>query len=235
MVDPKEHWAQKADELKKAGKFEEAVEILTKVNEIEKESKAEDFWYKKAIHSCELGEYEQAINEIQKDLEVNQNYDSFFLMGKILYDLKKYEESLEYYNKASEERNTQHLRNTQKIDQMKNVHRFEDAVKYSDKVYQEKNLDYDYWQHKAMTLFKLKKFNESASSLKIALETNQNNSKILYELAKAELHAGNKQNALDILEDVCNMNHDHRDKLRVDRDFEELSDEKQFRKIIGLV
>ena len=235
MVDPKEHWAQKAEELKKDGKFEEAVEILTKVTEIEKEAKAEDFWYKKAIHSCELGEYEQAENELQKDLEVNQNYNSLFLMGKIMYGLKKYEESLEYYNKASEERNKQRLRNTQKIDQMKNVNRFEDAVKYSDKVHQEKNLDHDYWQHKAMTLFKLKKFNESASSLKIALETKQNNSKILYELAKAELHAGKKQYALDILEDVCNMNHDNRDKLRVDTDFDELSNEKQFRKIIGLI
>jgi hypothetical protein len=28
MVDPKEHWARKAEDLKKAGKFEEAIGIL---------------------------------------------------------------------------------------------------------------------------------------------------------------------------------------------------------------
>lgn len=234
MVDPKEHWAQKADELKKSGKFEEAVEILSKVEEIKKEERDEDFWYKKAIHSCELGEYEQAITELDKELEINRDYDAFFLKGKILYELKKFEESLECYNKASEERNRQHLRHTQKIEKMKEIQKFEEAVKYSDKVYHEKDLDHDYWHHKGMTLFSLKKFNEASSSFKIALETNQHNSKTLYELAKSELHAGNKQNALDILEDVCNMNPDHKQKLRVDNDFTQLVNEKQFRIILGL-
>ena len=136
MVDPKEHWATKAEELKKDRRFEEAVGILDKVQEIKKEERADNFWYKKAIHSCDLGEYEQAVEEVRKDLETNQkSFESFFLMGKILYELKKFEESLEYFNKASEERNMQHLKNTQKIDQMKNVHKFEEAVKYSDKVY----------------------------------------------------------------------------------------------------
>jgi len=137
MVDPKEHWATKAEELKKAGKFEEVVGLLDKVQEIEKEEKDDNFWYKKAIQYCDLGEYEQAIDALGKDLEINQkSYETFFLLGKILYELKKYEESLECLNKASEEHNRQHLRNSQKIDQMKNVHKFEEAVKYSDKVYQ---------------------------------------------------------------------------------------------------
>ncbi len=83
MVDPKEHWARKADELKKAGKFEEAVGILDKVQEIEKEEKDDNFWYKKANHSCELGEYDQALDELKKDLEINQkSYETFFLIGK---------------------------------------------------------------------------------------------------------------------------------------------------------
>ena len=37
MVEPKELWTSKADELKKAGKFEEAIKFLDKVQELEKE------------------------------------------------------------------------------------------------------------------------------------------------------------------------------------------------------
>jgi tetratricopeptide (TPR) repeat protein len=235
MVDPKEHWARKAEELKKAGKFEEAVGILDKVQEIEKEEKDDNFWYKKAIHSCELGEYDQALDELKKDLEINQkSYETFFLIGKVLYELKKYEESLEFYNKASEEQNRQHMQNTQKIVQMKNVRKFEEAVKYSDKVYQEKALDDTYWHHKGMALFSLKKFNEASSSFKIALETSPDNPKILYELAKSELCAGNNEESFKILEKVCVLNPNNKEKLRVDKYFEHVSEEKQFRIITGL-
>jgi len=236
MVDPKEHWETKAQELKKDRKFEEAVGILDKVQELEKEEKADDFWYKKAIHYCEIGEYEQGIDALYKDLEINQkSYETFFLLGKILYELKKYEEALEFYNKSSEERNRQHMKNTQKIDQMKNVNKFEEAVKYSDKVYQEKTLDDDYWHHKGMALFSLKKFNEASSSFKIALEVSQDNPKILYELAKSELCAGNNEESFKILEKACRIDPNNKEKLRVDKYFDQVSEEKQFRIIKGLL
>jgi len=45
MVDAKEHWAKKADELRKEGRFEEVVGILNKVRKIEKEERADDFSY----------------------------------------------------------------------------------------------------------------------------------------------------------------------------------------------
>ncbi len=236
MTDPKEYWATKAEELKKAGKFEEAVGILDKVQEIEKEEKADDFWYRKAIQYCDLGEYEKAIDALDKDLEINKkSYETFFLLGKILYEIKKYEESLEYLNRASEERNMQHLRNTQKIDQMKNVHKFEEAIKYSDKVYQEKVLDHTYWHQKGVVLFHLKKFNEASSSFKIALETSQDNPKILYGLAKSELSAGNKEESLEILEKACFLDPNNKEKLRNDKHFDQISQDKQFRIIIGLL
>ena len=234
MVDPKEHWTTKAEELKKQGKFEEAVEILTKVQEIEKEEKSDDYWYKKAIHSCELGEYEQAIEELKKDTEINKsNFENLFLLGRIYCELKKFEESLEFYNKASEERNSQHLRNTHKIDVMKNINKYEEAVKYSDKIVAETDLDYKYWYHKGITLLKLKKYDEASSCFKISLETNQDNPLILYQFAKAELMKGNNKQALQILEKTSEIDPSIKDKLRNDEIFDSVYNEKQFRRIIG--
>ena len=235
MTEPKEHWALKAEELKKAGKFEEAIKMLDKVNEVEREEKDSDYWYKKAIHYCEIGEYGPAKIALEKDLANKQSYDSFFLMGKILYKLKNYEESLECFNKASEEYNRQHLRHTQKIDQMKNVNKFEEAVKYSDLVYQEKEIDHEFWFHKGMTLNKLKKFNDASLCFENILEKKPDNPKILYELAKSELWAGNQQKSLEILERACKLDSHVKEKLRIDKDFESISEERQFQIMLGLL
>ena len=236
MTDPKEHWALKADEFKKAGKFEEAIKMLDKVNEVEREEKDFDHWYKKAIHFCEIGEYVPAKNALEKDLETKQkSYDSFFLMGKILYKLKNYEESLECFNKASEEYNRRHMRHTHKIDQMKKVNKFEEAVKYSDLVYQEKEIDQDFWFQKGMTLNKLKKYNEASLCFENILEKKQNNPKILYELAKSELWSGDRQKSLEILEKACKLDSHLKEKLRIDKDFEQLSEEKKFQIMLGLL
>jgi tetratricopeptide (TPR) repeat protein len=236
MVEPKEYWTRKAEEFKKAGKFEEAIKMLDKVQELKREEKEDDFWYKKAIHYCEVGEYEQAKDALDKDLDKNQkSYDSFFLLGKIFYKLKRYEESLECYNKASEEYSRKHLRNRNKIQQMKNVHKFEEAVKYSDLVYQQKEIDQEYWYQKGMVLFKLEKFNEASSCFETILETNPNNPKILYELAKSELFAGSKQKALEVLEESCTLDPQIKDKLRIDIDFRQISEEKEFQTITGLL
>lgn len=236
MVDPKEHWMIQAERLKKDGKFEEAIKILDKIQEIKKEEKDDDFWYKKGIHLCEIGEYEQAKISLEKDLEINnKSYKTFFLYGKVLHQLKNYEEALEFYNKASEELNSMNLKNSNKIDKMKDVHKFEEAVKYSDLVYQQNQLDSLYWYHRGLALFKLKKFGESSSCFENALEKDQNNPTFLYELAKSELWADNIQKSLKILEKTCSLDPLVREKLKIDKDFEVLTGEKQFRVIVDML
>jgi tetratricopeptide (TPR) repeat protein len=236
MAEPKDHWAQKAEEFKKEGKFEEAIKVLDKVVGIKKQEKDVNFWNKKAIHYCDIGEFEQAKKSLEKDLEVNQkSYDSFFLMGKILYKLNKYEESLEYFNKASEEYNRQHMRNSNKIDQMKNARKFEEAVKYSDLIYQEKEIDTEFWYQKGMVLTKLKKFKDASSCFETILEKEPENPKFLYEWAKSELGARNKQKSLEILRKACLIDSQVKEKLRIDKDFDPISEEKQFQIMIGLL
>ena len=234
MVDPKAHWASKAEELKGARKFEEAVKILDKVQKIEREEKDDDFWYKKSIHFCDIGEYRQAKDALEKDLERNQkSYNSYFLMGKILYSLNEFEESLECLNKASEEHDRLHLRNTHKVSQMKNVNKFEEAVKYSDLVYQEKTLGKDFWFQKGTVLFKLKKFEGASSCFKTALGKGQKDTEILYALAKSELWSGNKKSSFEILEKICNQQPLLKEKLRTDKDFGQVTQDKRFQSIVG--
>ena len=239
MVDTKEHWEIKAKKLRQEGKFEEAIEFFDKIKGLKGEEKVgvwKNFWYEKAIHCCERGEYEQAKSDLYKDLEIHQkNHETWILLGKILFELKEYEESLECFNKASEEQYSLRLRHTQKIDQMKSVNKFEEAVKYSDLIRQEKILDHTYWHYRGMTLFKLKKFIDASSCFERALETNQDNPRILYVLAKSELGAGNKEKFFEILEKTCLNEPTNKEKLRIDRDFDQISKNKRFRVIAGLL
>ena len=175
MVEPKEYWEKKVQELKNSGEFEEAIKILDKIAKIEKEETGEEFWYNKAKHYFEIKEYGQAKDAINKDFERGRkNFERFFLLGKIMYQLKNYEESLECYNKASEEHSSKFMKQKLKIEQMKNVRKFEDAVKYSDAVLQIKQLDADYWHHKGKTLLKLGKIDEGTSCLEKSLELTKN-------------------------------------------------------------
>ena len=132
---------------------------------------------------------------------------------------------MECYNKAIEEQDSLQVRNTHKSDQINKVHKFEEAVKYSDMVYQEKQIDNVYWRHKGMTLFKLKKFDEASSCFERVLKSDENNEKTLYELAKSELFLGKIQKSLKILEKICVINPSIREKLRIDKDFDHLADE----------
>jgi tetratricopeptide (TPR) repeat protein len=229
-VEPKEHWKSKAEELKKVRKFEEAVKIMNKVKEIERSDTSEDYWYEKANNLYEIGEYEQAKDALFKDLEVHQkSYNTFFLLGKILYELKIYEDSLEYLNKASEEHDSKILKNIQKIDQMKTVSKFEEAVMYSDKVKQDHPLDSRYWFQRGLVLFQLGKFSDAVSCFNSSLENPFDLNKIQYQLAKSELFAGNPSGSFDILEKICTVDPNNKEKLRLDKDFETVLNDKRFR------
>ena len=235
MDDLASFFYKKAEELKKARKFEEALELIDEANKIKDEEKSIDFWYKRGIRFFNFGEYEKALDCFDKDLTLHQkSYETFFAKGKILLQLKKYDEAVECFNKAAEEHHQQYLQCSKKAEHMKKAHKYEKALVYSDLASHEKPLDDTFWYYKAMALLKLQKYDMAHSCLTKALETKNDNPKVLYDLAKCELLAGNKQKSLELLQKSCSLDPTNNEKLRVDNDFSSLSENKQFRMIIGL-
>jgi tetratricopeptide (TPR) repeat protein len=182
--------------------------------------KNKDFWYSQAIHYFETGEYKQAEEALLKNMEVNKkSYEALFLFGKIHFKLNNFPESLEYYHKALEEYRKTNLRNSVKIDQMKNVQKFEEAVRYADLIHQTDEIDHEYWYHKGLTLFNLKKFDQASSCFEKCLETNHENPKILFALARCKQLEGNKQKSSEILDKVFTIDPEIKEKLMKDYDF----------------
>ena len=235
MKDIPSFYDKKAEELKKAKKFEEALKFTDKAREVKEEETSEDFWYKKAVRCQEVGEYEDAIKCLDKDLLVHeQSFDSHFLKGQILVQLRNYAEAIECFNKASEERNQKYLQNTKKVDTMKKAHKFEKALIYKDLTSNVVDLDEDFWHYKGIAFLKLKKYENAKECFTNALEKKKNESKILYDQAKCELFLGNDEKSLEILKKSCDLNGVNREKLREDEDFSQLSNNKTFRIILGL-
>ena len=233
MVDPKDYWASKANKLKNTGKFEEAVKILDKIIKIENEDVSKDYWYDKAKQFFEIGEYEQAEKFLLKGLERDhKSYENFLLLGKILYNLERYEESLECYNKAFEEYSSKKMKQKLKVEQMKRVRKFEEAIKYSDIIKQTKEIDSDYWYNKGKTFLMLKKIEQVFHCFEKALDLDKKNPDLFYDFARAELLAGNQIRSTELLEAACLLKPNLIKKLIKDRDFTELNDQDRFQKIL---
>ncbi|RJQ23087.1 tetratricopeptide repeat protein [Candidatus Parcubacteria bacterium] len=235
MDDLASFFYKRADELKKARKFEEALKIMDEANKIKNEEKSPDFWYKRGIRFCEFGEYEKALDCFDKDLRLRQkSYETFFEKGKVLVQLKKYAESVECFNKAAEEHHQQYLQCSKKAEHMKKAHKYEKALIYSDLASHETPLDHTFWHYKAMALLRLQKYDAANSCFMHALEIKNDDPKVLYDLAKCELLAGNTQKSLEILGKSCSLDPFNKEKLRVDNEFSSLSEDKQFRTLVGL-
>ncbi len=117
---------------------------------------------------------------------------------------------------------------------MKKVQKFEKALVYTDLAINEKQLDNEFCHSKGTAFFKLKKYEDAKDCFTNALEMKEDDAKILYNQAKCELFLGDEDKSLVILEKSCNLDPTSREKLRVDNDFSQLSNNKKFRSILGL-
>lgn len=232
MTDISSFYSKKAEESKKAKKFEEALIFTDKAKEVKDEEKSDDYWYKKAVRFHEFGEYENAIECIDKDLSIHKkSYKTYFLKAKVLMDLKKYSEAIEYFNKAAEEKNQLHLQNSKKMESMKKVQKFEKALLYTDLTVNQKQLDSDFWHRKGCAYLKMKKYDNANECYTYALKMKEGDPEILYDHAKCMLFLGNEERCLSILEKCCSL-HSIIEKLRIDEDFSQLSNNNKFRSMI---
>jgi len=233
MRDISSFYVKKSEKLKKERKFEEARKMTDKAVQIKGEEKSDNFWYKRAVNLREMGEYEDAIECIDKDLSVHkQSCESYFLKCLVLMHTKNYAEAIECFNKCSEERGQKYLSNTKKVVRMKKVKKFEKALIYADLSANAKTLDVEFWHYKVLAYFKLKKYEDAKDCFANALEMKEFDTEILYDQAKCELFMGNEEKCLDILEKTCDLDPNSKEKLKVDIDFSQLSKNRKFRDIV---
>jgi tetratricopeptide (TPR) repeat protein len=227
--DPTKILKDKVQDLKKERKFEEALLLESQIEDFTKKSKPENYWTKRGIYLRQMGKYEEALKCFDKNLVFNStSYDSLYEKGKTLYAMRKYDEAIEcffkaYENEYSSLKNhstlTENFKSHKKLENIL-VPTLEDGMKLR---------GHDLWHYLAVTLTKLKRYEEAIENFGHAAKTNPQDSETFYEWAKCELLSNKPKKCLELLEKACNIDSANIRLLRIDPDFEPIRDDEQFR------
>ena len=232
MSEPDDFWKNKAEMLKKSGKFEEALKAFDKAANIEEGKKKSDSWYKQATSFYEIGDYEKAMECLENDIKFNEpSFQNLYEKGIILCISKKFPEALECLNKAFESTYDEFLDSSNKVERLKEHKKFEKAVLISDKARNIMPIPQKFWHIKGIALHETKQFEEAIKCFNEALESENDSVELFYDLAKSQLMLGKIDEGMDTLEKACKIDSTIRKLLAIDPTFERLSENQRFRQI----
>lgn len=232
MKTPDEFWRNKAEVLKKSGKFEEALKAYDKASKIENVKNQRDYWLQEATGFSEIGDYEKALECLEKEIKENQSsFEAWFEKALILYLSKKYSESVECFNKAYESTYGEFLDNKNLAKSLKDHKQFEKAVLATDKASHVKPIPEKFWHFKGMALLELKKFDEAFDCFKEAQKIGDSSAELDFDMARTQVMLNQNTRAIDFLEKACEKNPSLRKTIAVDPIFDKLKEDQKFRQI----
>ena len=219
MSKPEEYWLEKAEKMKKQGKFEEYVRCMDKVEEID-DSQNEDYWHKRAVSFLEIKNYEEALKCFDNDLQTKKpNFESFFEKGRVLFLLKKYAEAVECFNKAWEIKYEDYLKFNTKGETLKNYKKFEKAVMQFDEAHSIDGIPESFWYLKGSAEFKIGEFQEGLDTSNEGLKQNPKDSELLYNKAKCLHRLKNKNDCFENLSNALRNEPTLIKKIETDEDW----------------
>jgi tetratricopeptide (TPR) repeat protein len=214
-LEPRKFWLKKIAELKKNKNFEECLKYSNKIKELDDARNKPEFWYEKGLAYYDIGEFENALQCFDKDLENNgQNFDSLFQKGIVFYYLENHSEANEWLNKAWELKYSDYLKTKEQIQSLKEHKEYEKSVLHSKKLYQIDSPPIQFWYYKAMILEELGKYQEAGNCCDEALLIKPYDPIILFEKAKCELLQGKKEKCYNILQKVCEIDPSFKEKIK---------------------
>lgn len=232
MEKPDEFWKNKAELLKKSGKFEEALMAYDKASKYERGKEKSDSWYQKARAFSEIGNYEKAMECLEKELKLNKpSFDTLYEKGIILCILKNYSEAIECFNKAYESTFDEFLDSDNLAKRLKEHKKFEKSVIVTDQANAVKVISQKFWYFKGIAFFGTKKFEDALECFHKAVKTDQENPELFYDMAKSQLMIGKIDDGIESLERACTIDPSFRKVLSVDPIFEILKENQRFRQV----
>lgn len=226
MKNTKEFMLDEAKELTQTGNFEDAIKKLDEINNVYNHQDR-NYWFNKGQYFLEIQNYSEAIKCFNKDLELNKkSYRTFMAKGITMYHGETYHEAIECFNNALEIKFAEYLKNTDQAKNLKNVKKFESAIKYYDIANHSDNIDSEFWKYKALSLFKIKKYDEAADCFDNILKNEPDNAEILYNKAKCEVHLEKIESCTALLEKACRLDSSMKETLKDETLFKGLPKEK---------
>ena len=141
---------------------------------VESRGKAKD-WSEKGRCLNRLKRYDEALESLDKALELDSNYAMAWAnRGNVLRNLKRYDEALESYDRTLELDANYQLAWANRGSVLSNLKRYDEALASLDRALE---LDANYqwaWANRGYVLYKLERYDEALASLDRALELDAN-------------------------------------------------------------
>lgn len=202
----------------------ERIRNLSKRKKTEKQAKSSEkqIWFDRGLILAQNKEYEEAISCFNKDLMFNKpTFETLYEKGMALYYLKKPIDAVECFNKAWEIKCEYYLMLNAKAKSMINHKKFERSVLAYDEANSIKAPDEKFWHFKGLALHQCQKFDEAITCYDMILNRD-NNIEVAYDKAKSLIMIDKKDNAIDLLKNICKTNPEIRKKIQLDPVFEDL-------------
>ncbi|MBI5324860.1 MAG: tetratricopeptide repeat protein [Ignavibacteriae bacterium] len=162
---------------------EESQDIRNKLNELaqninERQAlgkilSAEDYYFK-GYEYFDKKDYENAIKQWEKAIELKQNYYEAWNNKGVAFDiLEKYEEAIKSYDEAIKIKQDFYLAWNNKGSALSKLEKYEEAIKSYDEAIKIKQDYYEAWNNKGVTFGKLEKYEEAIKSYDEAIKIKQ--------------------------------------------------------------
>jgi predicted O-linked N-acetylglucosamine transferase (SPINDLY family) len=148
--------------------------------------------------------------ELEKALELNPNlYQAHANYGKVLFDLKRYLESLQYYDNVIKLKPDFAEPWSNKGVVLNELKRFDEAIVYYNKAISLRPDCYKPWFNKGNTLFELRRYTEALSSYDRAIELKSDNAEIWFNKGNACFHLNRFEESLTFYDNALSLKPDY--------------------------
>ena len=199
--------------------FRDYKKALSCIDDSLKITERDIFFSKKGDILFKLRNYDNAVNNYEKALDINNNLPYAYLgLGILHYTIEKYDYALECFDKLFE-LYMEHLTNDEKYmittytligkgEITNNTDFFEEALNYIDRQINIDMNNIDLWSLKGYVLFKMEKYREALGIYNNALSIDSNNIEILESLAIIYENLGKYDDAIRTYEKLLKLNPD---------------------------
>ena len=223
-------WTHKGWALQELKKYDEAIECWNKSIQIDDNNNHVNEWNKDTqiiIHHNLKGRPEITIfNRIFAEKLITK--------GTAYNFLGKYEQAIEYYNKALEIDPKNGMIWTKKGVALNNLGRYDEAIECCNKALEIDDKHADAWINRSAALIRLGKYEEAIECCNRILEKDANYALAWYNRACAKVRNGQIESGINDLEKAVEIGKDYYVEMaKKDSDFESIRDEERFKAVLS--
>jgi len=158
--------------------------------------------------------------------------EAWYDKGNALYNLNRYEEAIECYEKALKTKPEYKEAWYEKGNALHSLNRYEEAIECFEKALEIYSEYEEAWAMKGLSLQDLHRYDEANQCYDEALKIDINYEMVWYNKACIESLRNNKEKSIEFLKKAIEIDNENINLAKTDGDFDNVKDTKEFKELI---